>query len=47
MEKVTTEVTDNAIKFEDGTELESDLTIMIPVYFGQKFLLDSGLSDEV
>ncbi len=47
MEKVTTEVTDKAIKFEDGTELESDLTIMIPVYFGQKFLMDSGLSDEV
>jgi sulfide:quinone oxidoreductase len=47
MEKVTTEVTDKSIKFEDGTELESDLTIMIPVYFGQKFLMDSGLSDEV
>ena len=47
MEKVTTEVTHKAIKFEDGTELESDLTIMIPVYFGQKFLMDSGLSDEV
>ena len=47
MEKVTKEVTDKAIKFEDGTELESDLTIMIPVYFGQKFLMDSGLSDEV
>ncbi len=46
-EKVTTEVTDKSIKFEDGTELESDLTIMIPVYFGQKFLMDSGLSDEV
>jgi len=47
MEKVTTEVTDKKIKFEDGTELDSDLTIMIPVYFGQKFLMDSGLSDEV
>ena len=47
MEKVTTEVTDKSIKFEDGTELESDITIMIPVYFGQKFLMDSGLSDEV
>jgi len=47
MEKVTTEVTDKSIKFEDKTELESDLTIMIPVYFGQKFLMDSGLSDEV
>jgi sulfide:quinone oxidoreductase len=47
MEKVTTEVTDKSIKFEDGTELESDLTIMIPVYFGQQFLIDSGLADEV
>ena len=47
MEKVTTEVTDKSIKFEDGTEVESDLTIMIPVYFGQKFLMDSGLADEV
>jgi len=47
MEKVATEVTKDKIKFEDGTELESDLTIMIPVYFGQKFLMDSGLSDEV
>ncbi len=47
MEKVTTEVTDKKIKFEDGTELESDLTIMIPVYFGQKFLVDSGLADKV
>jgi sulfide:quinone oxidoreductase len=41
MEKVTTEVTDKKIKFEDGTELDSDLTIMIPVYFGQQFLMDS------
>jgi len=47
MEKVTTEVTDKKIKFEDGTELDSDLTIMIPVYFGQQFLMDSWLSDEV
>jgi sulfide:quinone oxidoreductase len=46
-EKVTVEVTDKSIKFEDGSEQESDLTIMIPVYFGQKFLMDSGLSDEV
>ncbi len=47
MNKVAKEVTDKSIKFEDGTEFESDLTIMIPVYFGQKFLMDSGLSDEV
>jgi len=47
LEKVTKEVTDKAIKFEDGTELESDITIMIPVYFGQQFLIDSGLGDEV
>ncbi|MCK5678730.1 MAG: hypothetical protein KAH72_09685 [Flavobacteriaceae bacterium] len=47
MEKVTKEVTDKSIKFEDGTELESDLTIMIPVYFGQQFLMDSNLADEV
>ncbi len=47
MEKVTKEVTDKSIKFEDGTEQESDLTIMIPVYFGQQFLIDSGLGDEV
>ncbi len=47
MEKVTTEVTDKKIKFEDWTDLDSDLTIMIPVYFGQKFLIDSWLSDEV
>ena len=47
MEKVTTEVTENSIKFEDGTKLESNLTIMIPVYFGQQFLIDSKLWDEV
>jgi hypothetical protein len=41
MEKVTSEVTDKGIKFEDGTALDSDLTIMIPVYFGQQFLMDS------
>jgi len=47
MEKVAKEVTNKKIKFEDGTNLDSDLTIMIPVYFGQKFLMDSKLSDEV
>jgi len=47
IEKVTTEVTDKSIKFADKTELESDLTIMIPVYFGQKYLIDSWLADEV
>ena len=46
-EKVVTEVKEKSVKFEDWTELESDLTIMIPVYYWQKFLMDSGLSDEV
>lgn len=46
MAKVTTEVTANSIKFEDGTELEADMVIMIPVYKGQQFLIDSGLGDE-
>ena len=46
MNKVVTEVTDKAVKFEDGTEFESDLTIMIPVYIGQQFLIDSWIGDE-
>lgn len=46
MAKVTTEVTAKSIKFEDGTELEADMVIMIPVYKWQQFLIDSGLGDE-
>lgn len=46
LNKVPVEVTASSVKFEDGTELESDLTIMIPVYKGPQFLIDSKLGDE-
>ncbi len=46
LSKVTTEVTDKKVKFEDGTDLDSDLTIMIPVYRGPDFIKNSGLGDE-
>ena len=40
------EVKEKSIVFENGEEVESDLTIMIPVYKGQQFLIDSKLADE-
>ena len=46
MSKVTTEVTKDSIKFEDGTELPADMVIMIPVYKGQQFIIDSWIGDE-
>lgn len=46
MNKVAVEVTKNSVKFEDGTELESNLTVMIPVYKWPEFLIKSWLGDE-
>lgn len=46
LSKVAKEITKEAIKFEDGTELPADMVIMIPVYRGQQLLIDSGLGDE-
>lgn len=44
--KVAKEITKDAIKFEDGTELPADMVIMIPVYKGHQVLIDSGVGDE-
>ena len=46
LSKVATQVTDTSVKFEDGTELESNLTVMIPVYRGPDFIRNSWLGDE-
>ena len=43
---VVKEVKEKSVVFENGEEIESDLTIMIPVYKGQQFLIDSNLGDE-
>jgi sulfide:quinone oxidoreductase len=40
------EVLKDKVIFENGEEIESDLTIMIPIYKGQQFLIDSKLGDE-
>lgn len=46
LEHVVSEVKENSVVFENGEELESDLTIMIPKYRGQQFLKDSGIADD-
>lgn len=45
--KVITEIGKDFVAFEDGTQMPSDLTIVIPPYTAPKFLLDSDLGDEV
>ena len=44
--KVITKIGKDFVSFEDGTQMPSDLTIVIPPYTAPKFLLDSGLGDE-
>jgi sulfide:quinone oxidoreductase len=44
--KVITEVGDGHVRFEDGTEVASALSIVIPPYRGPAVLADSGLGDE-
>ena len=45
-EKVITRIEKNSVLFEDGTELPSDLTLVIPPYTGPDLIKDSGLGDE-
>ncbi len=45
-EKVITRIEKNSVHFEDGTELPSDLTLVIPPYTGPELIKDSGLGDE-
>lgn len=45
--KVVTKIGNDFVAFEDGTQMPSDLTIVIPPYTAPKFILDSGLGDEV
>ncbi|MGC9155547.1 MAG: NAD(P)/FAD-dependent oxidoreductase [Ferrimicrobium sp.] len=40
-------VAKGSVMFTDGTELESELTVVIPPYRGPKMIVDSGLGDEV
>jgi len=44
--KVITEITKTAVKFEDGTEMPSDLAIIIPPYRALSIFKESGLGDE-
>ncbi len=47
LSKVAKEITQDAIKFQDGTELPADMVIMLPVYKGHTMLTDSGIGDEM
>jgi len=44
--KVVTEITHSEIKFEDGTSLTSDFSIIIPPYKALDLFKESGLGDE-
>ncbi len=44
--KVVTEITASEIKFEDGTALPSDLSIIIPPYKALPLFKESGLGDD-
>ena len=45
-EKVISRIDMKSVHFEDGTELPSDLTLVIPPYTGPDIIKDSGLGDE-
>ncbi len=45
-EKVISRIEKNSVHFEDGTELPSDLTLVIPPYTGPDLIKDSGLGDQ-
>lgn len=47
LSKVAKEITQDTIKFQDGTELPADMVIMLPVYKGHTMLTDSGIGDEM
>ncbi|MGC9140210.1 MAG: sulfide-quinone oxidoreductase [Mesoaciditoga sp.] len=44
--KVIKKIEKDHVEFEDGTSLESDLTIIIPPYSGIPFVKNSGIGDE-
>lgn len=44
---VVSEIKEKSIVFENGQELDSDMTIIIPPYKWFQFLIDSWLADEV
>jgi len=46
LSKVAKKITKDAIHFEDGTKLDADMVIMIPVYKGWDFLTKSGVGDD-
>ena len=45
-EKVISRIEKTSVHFEDGTEIPSDLTLVIPPYTGPDLIKDSGLGDE-
>ena len=45
-EKVISRIKKTSVHFEDGTEIPSDLTLVIPPYTGPDLIKDSGLGDE-
>lgn len=44
--KVLKKIEKDHVEFEDGSSLESDLTIIIPPYAGASFVKNSGIGDE-
>ncbi|WP_457608637.1 NAD(P)/FAD-dependent oxidoreductase [Nitratifractor sp.] len=44
--KILAEIGEREVRFEDGTTLPSDLTIVIPPYRAPEFIARSGLGDE-
>jgi sulfide:quinone oxidoreductase len=45
-EKVISRIDEKSVHFEDGTELPSDLTLVIPPYTGPDIIKGSGLGDK-
>lgn len=45
LDHAVAEVKEKSVVFENGEEVESDLTIVIPIYKWQQFLIDSDLAD--
>jgi sulfide:quinone oxidoreductase len=44
--KILKRIDKEYVEFEDSSRLECDMAIIIPPYRGQKFLIDSNISDE-
>lgn len=45
-DKILSKVEKDHVEFEDGSVIESALTIIIPAYYGPDAIVNSGLGDE-